>query len=666
MAKYYLGIDTGGTHTDVVVFDPNTKGVVVSAKAETTHHNLALGISEALGHLGRLSFEGGLPAIARIHLSTTLATNAIAENLGGQVGLVLMGYDQDQKEVRQLCASLPRVAPVFVDGRHDFYGHEEEALAEEAITGAVRRLDAEVTGWAVSGFFSVRNPAHEVRANQLIKSISQKSVTMGMELTGQLDAVRRAVTAALNASLVPIISRLLDAVKMAAADNNLGEARLMVVKGDGSLVSEEWAREKPIETVVSGPAAGLVGARVLTRGFLSKEERKLWVMDVGGTTCDLAQVKDGLPDVNPNGARVGKWDTMTVAVETRTRGLGGDSLVTLENLGQITLGPRRVKPLCRLAHRWPEVLRDLRRQKMTNVAATVTGCFFIPGTPPEPGMSSDEAAIVAAMARQTPFSMEKYAEEAFEGNHHFIGIKSLSHPSIMVSAFTPTDAMSILGLYNGGVREAAELGAFLLGRAMKLSPEELARRVLDEFGRAMVQEILSLGFERDGVQFDQAKFIENGVFGGALGRRTHGTVEIALKLPDTVVLLGAPVAVLAPYMGKYMAGRILVPPVFDVASALGAAASPVHLSRRVEIHALPYFTGYRLFLPDKVISAVRLEDLVTTAKVHMEEYMRSLATLAGAEKVRIDFKREDRQADLNDGSHLEMGSSLTFTVVDIR
>lgn len=664
MAKYYLGIDTGGTHTDAVVFDPITRGVVVSAKAETTHHNLVLGISEALRRLNQLSFDGGLSAIARIHLSTTLATNAIAENLGGQVGLVLMGYDEEQKEVRLLSANLPRMAPVFVPGRHDFYGHEEEPLDEQALAEAVRRLDAEVAGWAVSGFFSVKNPDHEFRAAEIIKSISAKPVTMGRDLTGQLNAVRRAVTAALNASLVVIIGRLLDAVKKAAADNGLAEAKLMVVKGDGSLVSEEWAREKPIETVVSGPAAGLVGARVLSRGFLSKEERNLWVMDIGGTTCDLAMVKDGLPDVNPNGARVGQWDTMTVAVETQTRGLGGDSLVVMDGRGRITLGPRRVLPLCRLARHWPEVLPVLRRQKSLNAPATVAGCFFIPGTPPEPGMSRDEEAILDALARQTPFPMEKYAEEAFEGDHHFIGIKALSHPSIMVSSFTPTDAMSILGLYNDGTREAADIGAFLMGRALKLPPGEVARRVLDEFGRTMAQEILSLGFERDRVEFAPAEFSEPGVFGAALGRRAHGNIEISLKVPDTIVLLGAPVAVLAPYLGKYLAGRILVPPVFDVASAVGAASSPVHLTRRVDIHALPYFTGYRLFLPNKVVTAFDVEELVADAKAYMDTHMRALAALAGAEKVRIDIKREDRRADLNDGSHLNLGASLTFTVVD--
>lgn len=665
MTRYYLGIDTGGTNTDAVLFDPVSHSVVVTAKADTTHHDLALGVSEALRRLRELSFEGGLEAIERIHLSTTLATNAIAENRGGRVGLILMGYDADQKEVRNLCSSLPSVDSVFVAGSHDFYGQQTEALDEQAIAAAVRRLDKQVASWAVSGFFSVKNPAHEFRAAEIIKSLSPKAVTMGRDLTGELNAIKRAVTAALNASLVVIIGRLLDAVKKAAAENGLAGASLMVVKGDGTLVSEQWAREKPIETVVSGPAAGLVGARMLSRGFLSPQERNLWVLDVGGTTSDLALVKDGLPDVNPNGARVGRWDTMTMAVETRTRGLGGDSMVAIDNQGLITLGPRRVMPLCRLAGRWPETLETLRRQKKNNTPSRVAGSFLLPGAPPGPGLSFDEKSILEALARQTPFSVEQYAAEAFEGKHHFIGLWALNHPSILVSAFTPTDAMSILGLYNEGSRAAAEIGAHLLGRYLELSAEEVARRVLDEFGRLMAQEIVALGLERGGIQAEEADFAAKGILGGPLKRRNQDYIELGLKAPDTIILLGAPVAVLSPFLGQYLSARILVPPVFDVASAVGAAASPVHLTRRVEIHALPHFAGYRLFLPNKVVSGYSVNSLATEAISFMDGYMKSLAAVAGAKQYRIDVERENHHADLNDGSHLDLGATLTFTLVDL-
>ncbi len=661
--KIFLGIDTGGTHTDAVIFEANTKSVLATAKAETTHNNLVVGIAEVLAKLKSLKWNGNIADIERIHLSTTLATNAIAESLGNRVGLLLMGYDQDQKEVRHLVANLPQVTTVFLPGAHNYYGQEETPLDEAALLAAAKELEPSVSAWAVSGFFSVRNPNHELAAARILKSFSDKPITMGHDLTGLLDAVRRGATAALNAGLVVIIGRLLDAVKSAAQEAGLGSARLMVVKGDGSLVSEEWAREKPIETVVSGPAAGLVGARVLSRGFLKPTENDLWVLDVGGTTSDLALLINGLPAVNPNGARVGEWSTQTMAVETFTRGLGGDSVVEIANDGLITLGPRRVLPLCRLARDYPKVLSILQTQVAERAPATTAGVFFLPGTPPEPGISADEKAILVALAQETPYSLLQFKRESFERGYNFMGLKALEHPCVLISSFTPTDALAILGLYTGGEREAAELGATILGRALGWSPEQVARRVLEEFGRAMVQDILTYAFQRDDIKYDESIFAEPGVLGSALTRRPAGHIEVCLKAKEPIILLGAPVAVLAPFMKCNIMGNILVPPNYDVASAAGAAASPVHLSRRVEIQALPYFTGYRLFLPDRVEDGESVTLLVARAEEFMTEYLRNLARIAGEENAKITFTRTDRKVTLNDGSHLDMGTSLNFTVV---
>lgn len=355
-----------------------------------------------------------------------------------------------------------------------------------------------------------------------------------------------------------------------------------------------------------------------------------------------------------------------MAVETRTRGLGGDSLVTLGSQEQITLGPRRVLPLCRLARDWPETLETLRYQQSSGTSSIVGGYFFLPGVPPEPGLNKDEEAVLAALKRQTPYSMAKFAEEAFEGNHHFIGLRSLEHPCIMISAFTPTDAMMILGLYSGGNREAAELGARIMGRHQQIPPERLARLVLEEFGRTMAQEIVSHGFDLDGVAYDPADFNEKGVFGAALNRRRPGNIDVKLKTRDTVVLLGAPVGILSSFLAKNLEARILIPPVFEVASAVGAAASPVHLSRRVEIHSLPNFVGFRLFLPDRVIDGRNVDALARMATGFMDEHMRYLADLAGAGQVIVNVDREDRLAALNDGSQLNLGATLTFTVTPAK
>lgn len=659
--KIILGIDTGGTHTDAVVYNSVSQQILVSTKTETNHNDLSLSISRIFDDIGHLNWAGGLQAIDQIHLSTTLATNAITEGQSTRVGLILIGYDEEHALVGEMANRLPLAKLFFVAGGHDYYGQEVVPLNEEALLQGIDRLKGKVSGWAVSSMFSVKNPAHEIRAEELIRSISTKPVTLGRDLTGQLDALRRAATAALNAGLVIIINRLLDAVKLSAKRSGLSRARLMVVKGDGSLVSEDWARKKPIETVVSGPAASLVGAKVLVDGFLSPEEKNLWVVDVGGTTTDMALVKDGLPAVNANGAKIGQWETMTVAVETSTIGLGGDSLTRLDNDGLVIMGPRRVLPLCRLARQSPQILKILQVQCYERTPLSQAGCFFFPGLPPDGDLGPDEQLLINALTDQSPLALSSYLRIIAQAGEQFKGLDSLHHPSIMISAFTPTDAMSILGLYKEGTQEAAILGAEIIGRRLKKSAKQVARMILDEFGRKLAQEIISYGFHRDGLTFNPKEFTTEGILGGTLGRRPHGNMQITVRSLDTVVLLGAPVNTLLPFLSKYLAGRILVPPCYDAASAAGAAASPIYLSRQVEIHNLPSFSGFRLFLPDEMVDGDSVDELVGIAEMRMGKYMRNLAHLAGATNPITTISRDDRKLSMGEDT-MHLGTTLTLTV----
>ncbi len=188
----------------------------------------------------------------------------------------------------------------------------------------------------MSSLFSVRNPSHERRIRSLIRELTGKPVTCGHELTSGLDAPRRALTAALNAQLTPQLRHLLEAVQAVLTEAGIA-APLMVVKGDGSLMAVEMALECPVETVLSGPAASVVGARFLTGcdDFV--------MSDMGGTTTDIAVVRGGHPVLSAEGASVGGWKTMVEAVDVRTFGLGGDSELAFDGRS-IIIGPRRVRP----------------------------------------------------------------------------------------------------------------------------------------------------------------------------------------------------------------------------------------------------------------------------------------------------------------------------------
>ncbi|MDH3674554.1 MAG: hydantoinase/oxoprolinase family protein, partial [Anaerolineae bacterium] len=279
-----LGIDTGGTYTDAVLVDHDSGKVLAGAKALTTRRDLSIGIGQAMLTVFTENGQSVSPAdVDLVALSTTLATNAIVEEQGSPVCLLLIGYDAELLHQYGFERDLVTSDVVFLRGGHDGMGNEVEPLDETAARKAILARRDQVEAFAVSGFFSVRNPAHELRVRTLVEELAGPSsgetrpVTCGHELSSRLNAVRRATTVALNARLIPLLHELMVTVQHSL--EKLGVvAPLMVVKGDGSLVRAEWAMQRPIETVLSGPAASVVGAWHLA----GRDD--VWVVDVGGTT----------------------------------------------------------------------------------------------------------------------------------------------------------------------------------------------------------------------------------------------------------------------------------------------------------------------------------------------------------------------------------------------
>jgi hypothetical protein len=664
--KLILALDTGGTNTDVVLYDSASGAVLAEAKSATTHHNLAIGIVRALTALAeKINFENLKDHIRSVNLSTTLATNAIAEGYGHRVGLIMIGLDKRQELVRDLLSKLPAVSPIFIDGGHDYYGREEITLDETTLLREARTVESSVSAWAVSSFFSIKNPAHELRALELIKTISDRPVTLGRHLTGELGAMRRAATAALNAGLVIIVNRLLDAV--ASGLNEIGlKAPIMIVKGDGGLVGENWARTRPIETVVSGPAAGLVGAMRLARGFLEPNQKNLWVLDIGGTTSDLAYLEDGRPAVNADGAKVGQWHTMVEAVDILTRGLGGDSLVEISPSGEINIGPRRVLPLCRLEELYPGSVTESGVGSSPIREAQLT--FLINNLPPGPEMTDDETDILAILDQRQgyPLKLSDYQSRCLRHGRLFPGLWALNHPAILASALTPTDCMNVLGLFNCGSLSASFLGASLLASRASLGVEEFCRLVLDQAGEILAGDILGLGLTKENIKFSSEDFAPDHLLKCVVSGRKGKLVDLSMTLKDPIILLGAPAQVMAPYLAKHTKSVVVAPPGCHVASAVGAAASTISLTRRVDVVSLPDFSGFRAFLPDKMLDCNKLEQVVNRSTVLMTKYMSELAVLAGLNNESyVSVERYDREARLKDGTRMIMGTTLTFTVTEV-
>jgi N-methylhydantoinase A/oxoprolinase/acetone carboxylase beta subunit len=686
-----LGIDTGGTYTDAVLVDHDAGTVLASAKSLTTRHDLSIGIGEAVRAVlaqakeGALTSSGPAPSagselavqgavspddVSLVALSTTLATNAIVEGQGSPVCLLLIGYDPELIQRYGFERDLVTKDVVYLRGGHDGLGDEVAPLDEAAAREAILARRDKVEAFAVSGYFGVRNPEHELQVRALVEELAQRPdgspmpVTCGHELTTRLNAVRRATTTALNARLIPLLQDLIATVRRTL--DQLGiSAPLMVVKGDGSLVRAGWAMQRPIETILSGPAASVVGAWHLA------QRGDVWVVDVGGTTTDIAALVEGHPRLNPEGAQVGQWRTMVQAVDVHTVGLGGDSQVRVHGLpssgrGWLTVGPRRVVPLSLLASLHPEVVRELLRQTIEEWGDNLVGQFVLAQREPEHVLSEDDREIVAELAKgpQSLIGLSSRLRYSFMLSRQLEGLRS--RRLILHAGFTPTDALHVLGKFQLWDTEAAKLGAKLLAAQAGLEAEEFCRHVAEKVSDRVATELISKVLSDEATKPDwEAEPAATALLARALNGSQDSGLACRLTLKNPVVAIGAPVEAYLPRTSGQLNTELVIPDYAGVANAVGAVAGGVVQQVRAIIHQLDDESGYRLHLPDGVHDFETLKESVAYAQERVPEQIKALAHQAGADQVEVKMVREDRTAPVKGGwgSEIYLSTELLFTAV---
>ncbi|MFW6116065.1 MAG: hydantoinase/oxoprolinase N-terminal domain-containing protein [Chloroflexota bacterium] len=661
-----LGIDTGGTYTDAALVEVATGQILCSAKALTTRRDLSIGIGEAVAAVLQQPGAPDPSEVGLAALSTTLATNAIVEGQGSPVCLILIGYDPDLIQRYGFEDELVTDDVVYVAGGHDPFGDEAAPLDEASLLNVVRARRDQVEAFAVSGYFGVRNSTHELRARELIHESTDLPVTCGHHLTTRLDSVRRATTVALNASLVPLLRELIQTLRHTLAEHTIA-ASLMVVKGDGSLVRAEWAMLRPIETILSGPAASAVGAWHLagqTAQDLSDGE--LWAVDVGGTTTDIASLRDGQPGLNRQGAQVGRWRTMVEAIDAHTVGLGGDSHVHVTSGRRLTIGPQRVVPLSLLAVQHPEVLADLRDQTVAPPREEAAVQFVQKGQQPRRPLYDAEAAVLKRLDRG-PLSLATLVHESRLGILELRRIERLVAERLVTRAgFTPTDALHALGSLELWNPEAARLGAQILATQRRCAVENLCRDAIEGVSSRVAQALVSKALTDEAWLPDwegeptAALLLEralsngyNPVAGPGLGSELICT--LALRRP--VVAIGAPVQAYMPRTAEMLHTRLIIPPHAEVANAVGAAVGSVVQRKRILINPLEDGKTLRLHLPYGVRDFRSFERAVASARKQMVPWMETLARQAGAAQVEVRMDRKDQ------GDELCLGTELTFTAV---
>ena len=578
MAKL-LGVDTGGTYTDAVIFDDKTGAVIARAKALTTHRDLAEGVGEAMD--AAIADAGVSPAeIALASMSTTLATNALVEGHGDAAGLVMIGFDEADLGRAGLGAALGSDPAIFIGGGHNSGGGEAAPFDATALEKALEDAAPRVAAFAVAGVFAVRNPAHEIRALEIIAAKTGLPVTCSHELSARLGGPKRALTSLLNARLIGMIHRLIEATEGLMAARGI-DAPLMVVKGDGALMGAAVARTRPIETILSGPAASVVGAAHLT-GLADAV-----VSDIGGTTTDIAVLKDGKPRIDPEGARVGGWTTMVEAVAMRTHGLGGDSEVGLEMTGlrpRLTLGPRRATPVSLFLRDHPEFHAVLDEQLARGRAEGHDAVFVARGArrSGKAELDAREAEILDAAGDGASVEGLKLGPRGRSALGRLISQGFLRHV-----AFTPSDAAHVLGIHEGWDREAADKAAKLFarrkgndGRPVVEDAAAMSRKVVDALTRRSAELVLEAALAEDGFEADG--LAETALAAAALdGRR--GFAAPALTLTAPLIGLGASAPTYYPTIARMTGTTDATPADAGVANAVGAVAGRVEAKAEASI-----------------------------------------------------------------------------------
>lgn len=347
-ADILIGVDTGGTFTDVTLLDASTGRLWVAKTASTPadpSQGFGQGISEVIAR-----GEADGQRVSRVLHGTTVATNLILERKGPAAAILVTSgfrhileigrHDIPRKSNLFTWVKPPRPVPPQhiweVPGRIDHAGNIVETLDEEAVRKAAREIANErITTVAIVLINSFANPVHERRVAEIVRSeYPDAHVSVSSEVLPVFREYERCVTTLLNAYVMPAVSTYVERLEQRIDQCGIS-APLLLMKSSGGVTSTLGARRKPVETALSGPAAGAVGAAFIgaSAGF-----RDLLTNDIGGTSADIALIQSGTPRLTTTGMIAG-WRVGVPMVDIMTIGAGGGSLARVTQAGGLTVGP---------------------------------------------------------------------------------------------------------------------------------------------------------------------------------------------------------------------------------------------------------------------------------------------------------------------------------------
>lgn len=631
-----LGIDTGGTYTDGVLLNYNTHKIIAEHKSLTTKRDFSIGIENVIEGI---DIEDPA-AIQLVSISTTLATNAIAEGKGKRVALFLIGYDPELISSYQLEADFATPHFHYIQGGHDLHGHEKAELDLPGLLDKVNEIKHQVDAIAVSSYFSPRNPEHEIRAQKAINQVCDHPIVLGHQLSTKLGSVERATTAALNASLLAILQDFIIAVRRAMERRGI-DCPVMVVRGDGTLMNEEFAARTPVETIHSGPAASAIG------GIFLSDQKEALIVDVGGTTTDLALIQNGKVTVSEEGATTAGYKTSVKAADLLSIGLGGDSYIHVERKNDIKLGPERVVPLAYLAYQHPNVrarLKSLSNQTFPAPSPNELEYWFLQReNVDEEAFSRREQTIIQTL-RSGPKPASAVLEKLGVLAQSQVEMEALWREEVIgKSGLTPTDLLHVDGRHTPWDTEAPEAALSVFSHYFSLEIDELTEILWDKITEITIKAILLFLTEKDIPDEDTDDddlgkwFLSNSIF------PNHPQLKTQIKLTYPIIGIGAPAKVMLKEAAERLHTDLVLPDHYYVANAVGAVAGSVMITEEILIY--PHLSSDKLDIISFYVQArderkeiEELEDALRYAREYGAERARSAALRSGAANPQVDVE----------------------------
>ena len=660
--KLGIGIDTGGTYTDAVVYDFESKAILGTAKSLTTKNDLSIGILGALD---------GLPAELTHHaevisLSTTLATNACVEEKGGRAKLIFFGGDA--KVVDELGGKygLPPASEIlFQESFTKFSGEIERQPDWGAFMQKLEQGFEGLDGVGILEMNAMRNGAVvEKAAKERFQQKHDTLVVCGHELFSELNSLQRASSTLLNAGLFPVIGEFLAAIKRALAARDI-VATLVIVRSDGSLMSESFASQRPVETLLCGPVASAIGGTQLT------SDRNSIIVDMGGTTTDIAFVRDGLPVTVVGGVSIGKWKTFVDGLYVKTFGLGGDSAIRYDDRN-LYLADTRIVPLCVAAAQYPAMLESLAGLEVRKHTQYLYEHYLLTKDIEYSNRYNDEEKAFCRAIKEKPLLITDAAHAVGKEIYALHVERLLKDGVVQLCGLTPTDIMHIKGDFSTYCREASCLGAAFAAHNLDITVEDFCALAYDEVKRKLyvniakaMLEIKHADYMKNGVGKDVERFILECYEAAKTGQR-DALLSVALHTEYTLVGVGAPIPIFLHDVARLFGTRAVIPQHYEVANALGAIVGSVSAGYTVAIkpnNSIDGITGYTVFGRDGNRVFAKMEEAAVFAASQAKDGAMDEAIKRGATgNLTVTLESRAQEAQAKD-CVIYLGTSVTARAV---